>query len=188
MVALGARRVLVVGADVMSTITDQDDRATAVLFGDGGGAVLLDAVEAPGRLLGWDLGSDGSARHLLYTERGGFTQMDGKEVFRRAVRVMVQSSTTALDRAGLTVEDVTLLVPHQANVRIIEAACDRLGIPRERAATVLAHTGNTSAASIPLALADAAGAGRLAEGDHVLLVGFGAGMTWASAVLRWGAP
>ncbi|HEV2766889.1 MAG TPA: beta-ketoacyl-ACP synthase III [Acidimicrobiales bacterium] len=182
----GARRVLVVGADVMSRVTDQDDRSTAVLFGDGAGAVVLDAVEGPGQLLGWDLGSDGSLRHLLQADIGGYVQMEGKEVFRRAVRVMVESSEMALQRAGLTIDDVALLVPHQANTRIITAACERLGIPMERAAMVLHRTGNTSAASIPLALGDAVDAGRVAKGDIVLLVGFGAGMTWASAVLRWG--
>ncbi|MBW3626233.1 MAG: ketoacyl-ACP synthase III [Actinobacteria bacterium] len=182
----GARRVLVVGADVMSRVTDQDDRSTAVLFGDGAGAVVLDAVEGPGQLLGWDLGSDGSLRHLLQADIGGYVQMEGKEVFRRAVRVMVESSEMALQRAGLTIDDVDLLVPHQANTRIITAACERLGIPMERAAMVLHRTGNTSAASIPLALGDAVDAGRVAKGDIVLLVGFGAGMTWASAVLRWG--
>jgi 3-oxoacyl-[acyl-carrier-protein] synthase III len=188
MAGIGARRVVVIGADVMSRITDQDDRSTAVLFADGAGAVVLDAVDGPGQLLGWDLGSDGTTRHLLYADHGGYTQMDGKEVFRRAVRAMVDSSHRALKHAGLTIEDVDLLVPHQANIRIIDAACSRLGLPLEKAATVVSHHGNTSAASIPLALGDAAGQGRLTPGDHVLLVGFGAGMTWASAVLRWGLP
>ena len=183
---IGARRVLVVGADVMSRLTDQDDRGTAVLFGDGAGAVVLDAVEGPGQLLGWDLGSDGSLRHLLQADVGGYIRMEGKEVFRRAVRVMVDSAEAAMARAGLTLADVDLLVPHQANTRIITAACERLGIPIERTAMVLDRTGNTSAASIPLALGDAAQSGKLAKGDVVLLVGFGAGMSWASAVLRWG--
>ncbi len=186
MTYMGARRVLVVGADVMSRVTDQQDRSTAVLFGDGAGAVVLDAVDGPGQLLGWDLGSDGSLRHLLHADVGGYVQMEGKEVFRRAVRVMVDSSRAALARAGLTIADVDLIVPHQANTRIISAACERLGFPMERTAMVLHRTGNTSAASVPLALGDAAEAGRLAKGDIVLLVGFGAGMTWASAVLRWG--
>lgn len=186
MTAMGARRVLVVGADVMSRVTDQQDRSTAVLFGDGAGAVVLEAVEGPGQLLGWDLGSDGSLRHLLQADQGGYVRMEGQEVFRRAVRVMVESSEAALARAGLTAADVDLLVPHQANTRIISSACDRLGIPMGRTAMVLHRTGNTSAASIPLALGDAVDAGRVSKGDIVLLVGFGAGMTWASAVLRWG--
>jgi 3-oxoacyl-[acyl-carrier-protein] synthase-3 len=183
---MGAARVLVIGSDVMSRITDQDDRGTAILFGDGAGAVVLDRVDGPGRLLGWDLGSDGSLRHLLSCDAGGYTQMNGKEVFRQAVRVMVDSCTKALSRSGRTAADVTLLVPHQANTRIVSAACDRLGIPIERTALVLERTGNTSAGSVPLALADAADNGRLADGDLVLLCGFGAGMTWASTVLQWG--
>ena len=184
---VGAQRALVVGADVMSRITDQDDRNTAILFGDGAGAVVLDRVDGPGDLLGWDLGSDGSLRHLLTCDAGGYTQMNGKEVFRQAVRVMVDSCSKTLAAAGLKPTDVALLVPHQANTRIVKAACDRLDIPMEHTALVLDRTGNTSAGSVPLALADAADAGRLAEGDIVLLCGFGAGMTWASAVLRWSA-
>jgi 3-oxoacyl-[acyl-carrier-protein] synthase III len=185
---IGANRVLVVGADVMSRIVDQDDRGTAVLFGDGAGAILIDRTDGPGALLGWDLGGDGSLRHLLTCEFGGYTQMAGKEVFRQAVRVMVESCRAALDKSGVAPDDVTLLVPHQANTRIVSAACDRLGIPMERTALVLERTGNTSAASIPLALVDAVDKGRLADGDLVLLSGFGAGMTWASAVLQWRAP
>jgi 3-oxoacyl-[acyl-carrier-protein] synthase III len=182
---LGAERVLVIGADVMSRIVDQDDRGTAVLFGDGAGAVLLERVEGPGALLGWDLGGDGSLRHLLNCEFGGFTHMAGKEVFRQAVRVMVDSCQGALEKAGVRGEDVTLLIPHQANTRIVSAACDRLGIPMERVALVLERTGNTSAASIPLALVDAIDNGRISDGDLLLMSGFGAGMTWASAVLQW---
>jgi 3-oxoacyl-[acyl-carrier-protein] synthase-3 len=183
---VGAQRALVIGADVMSRITDPDDRNTAILFGDGAGAVVLDRVDGPGALLGWDLGSEGSLRHLLSCDVGAFTQMNGKEVFRQAVRMVVESCNLALDKAGVAAEDVALFVPHQANVRIVRAACDRLGIPMEHTALVLERTGNTSAGSIPLALAEAADQGRLADGDRVLLCGFGAGMTWASAVLQWG--
>ena len=182
---LGARRVLVIGADVMSRIVDQDDRSTAVLFGDGAGAVVIERTDGPGALLGWDLGGDGSLRHILNCEYGGYTYMAGKEVFRQAVRAMVDSCQTALDHAGVGGEDVTLLIPHQANTRIVSAACERLGIPIERTALVLERTGNTSAASIPLALVDAVEKGRLREGGVVLMSGFGAGMTWASAVLQW---
>jgi 3-oxoacyl-[acyl-carrier-protein] synthase-3 len=186
MLATGLGRVLLIGAETLSRITDWEDRSTAVLFGDGAGAVVLEAVDGPGQLTGWDLGADGSLRHILRADLGGTIQMDGREVFRRAVRVMVDSARRALTRAGLTPDDVALIVPHQANIRIIEAACARLGVPMDRSAIVLDRTGNTSAASIPLALADAADAGRLDSGDHVLLVGFGAGMTWAAAVLEWG--
>lgn len=188
MCEIGATRALAIGADVMSRITDQDDRNTAILFGDGAGAVVLERVEGPGSLLGWDLGSDGSLRHLLSCDTGAFTQMNGKEVFRVAVRVVVDSCAKALAQAGVAPEDVALFVPHQANVRIVKAACDRLGIPMEQTALTLERTGNTSAGSIPLALSDAADGGRLQDGDVVLLCGFGAGMTWATAVLRWGSP
>jgi 3-oxoacyl-[acyl-carrier-protein] synthase III len=185
LLALGAQRVLLIGAETMSRITDQDDRNTAILFADGAGALLLESVDDDGQLLGWDLGSDGAAQDLLYAEIGGFMRMEGREVFRRAVRATVVSSLRSLERAGLTSGDVDLVVPHQANMRIIDAACQRLDIPIERTATVLQSTGNTSAASIPLALVDAIEAGRVHEGDVLLLVGFGAGMSWASAVLRW---
>jgi 3-oxoacyl-[acyl-carrier-protein] synthase-3 len=186
LLALGARRVLLVGAETMSRITDQDDRNTAILFADGAGALVLEADdEGNGDLLGWDLGSDGSATDLLFAEVGGFVQMEGREVFRRAVRATVESSQRSLSRAGLTAGEVDLLVPHQANIRIIESACQRLAIPMERTATVLHSTGNTSAASIPLALVDAIERGRVQDGDVVLLVGFGAGMSWASAIMRW---
>ena len=186
MIAMGAKKVLVIGTDTLSRITDFTDRNTAILFADGSGAVVLEAVEGQGQLLGWDLDADGSAEHLLYSDIGGYIHMDGKEVFRRAVRIMVDSATKSMNHAGVTADDIALVVPHQANVRIISSACDKLGIPLEKASTVLHRTGNTSSASIPLALADALDAGRVRQGDLVLLVGFGAGMTAASALLRWG--
>ncbi len=186
MIAMGAKKVLVIGTDTLARITDWSDRNTAILFADGSGAVVLEAVEGHGQLLGWDLDSDGSAEKYLYSDIGGFIQMDGKEVFRRAVRIMVDSAIKSMNHAGVTADDITLVVPHQANIRIIQAACDRLGVPMERAATVLHRTGNTSSASIPLALCDALDNGRVTKGDLVLLVGFGAGMTAASAILRWG--
>jgi 3-oxoacyl-[acyl-carrier-protein] synthase-3 len=186
LIATGARKVLCIGTDTLARITDWTDRNTAILFADGSGAVVLEAVEGPGQLLGWDLDADGSAERFLYSEIGGMIQMEGKEVFRRAVRIMVDSATKSMAAAGVGIDDIKLVVPHQANIRIIESACNRLGIPMERTATVLHRTGNTSSASIPLALADALSAGRVADGDLVLLVGFGAGMTAASAVLRWG--
>ena len=158
------------------------------MFADGSGACIVDATPDAGQLLGWDLDADGSLEHLLYAEVGGYIHMDGKEVFRRAVRIMVDSAKKSLAKAGLSVDDVKLCVPHQANLRIIDAACRNLGIPLERTAIVLHETGNTSSASIPLALFDAADRGRLQNGDIVLLVGFGAGMTAASAVLEWRNP
>lgn len=186
MIAMGAKKVLVIGTDTLARFTDWTDRNTAILFADGSGAVVLEAVDGPGQLLGWDLDADGSAERFLYCDMGGFIQMEGKEVFRRAVRIMVDSGTKSMNHAGVTADDIALVVPHQANIRIIQAACERLGIPMERAATVLHRTGNTSSASIPLALADALDAGRVKKGDLILLVGFGAGMTAASAVIRWG--
>jgi 3-oxoacyl-[acyl-carrier-protein] synthase-3 len=186
LIAMGAKKVLVIGTDTLARITDWTDRNTAILFADGSGAVVLEAVEGEGQLLGWDLDADGSAERFLYSDIGDFIHMDGKEVFRRAVRIMVDSATKSMQHAGVTADDITLVVPHQANLRIIQSACDKLGIPMEKAATVLQYTGNTSSASIPLALADALDAGRVQHGDLVLLVGFGAGMTAASAILRWG--
>jgi len=185
MIATGMDNVLLIGSEVLSRITDWDDRGTAVLFGDGAGAVVVTATEDAGTLLGWDLASDGTARKFLYCDAGGFIQMEGKEVFRRAVRVMVDSAEASMKKAGVTPDDIALVVPHQANTRIIDAACQRLGIPMDRAAIVIDWTGNNSSASIPIALVDAVQNGRLSRGDLVLLVGFGAGMTSASAVLRW---
>jgi 3-oxoacyl-[acyl-carrier-protein] synthase III len=188
LLATGLDRVLVIGADTMSGIVDWEDRSTAILFADGAGAVVVEATDGPGDLLGYDLDNDGSARHLLAADVGGFIKMDGREVFRRAVRSTVDSSLRAVERAGVTVDDLALIVPHQANIRIIDAVCQRLDIPTERAVVTVDRHGNTSAASIPLALADAADAGRLHPGDLVLLVGFGAGMSVASAVVRWNIP
>ena len=186
LIAMGSSKVLVIGTDTLSRITDWSDRNTAVLFADGSGAVVLEAVDGPGQMLAWDIDADGSAEESLYAELGGFIQMEGKDVFRKAVRIMVDSATKSLTAAGLTAADVDVVIPHQANIRIIQAACERLGIPMEKASTVLHYTGNTSSASIPLALVDAANAGKIKKGDTVLLVGFGAGMTAASALIVWG--
>ena len=184
--AVGARRILLIGSDTLTRITDWDDRSIAVLVGDGAGAAVIETVEGESDLLSWNLNADGSLKHLLYCEHGGFLVMDGKEIFRKAVRVVVDSAEQAIAEAGLTTADIDLMVPHQANLRIINAACQRLGIPEEKAVVVIDRYGNTSSASIPLALVDALETDRLHAGDHVLLTGFGGGMTWASAVLRWG--
>ncbi len=186
MVMAGSKRVLLIGSETLSRITDWDDRSIAVLVGDGAGAVVLEATDGPGQLLAWDLGANGSLRHLLKCDHGGYLYMNGKEIFRHAVHAVVQSSLAALERAGLQPSDVELFVPHQANARIISAAAGRLGIAEERCVITIDRYGNTSAASIPLALADALETGRLEPGALVLLSGFGGGMTWASAVLRWG--
>ena len=196
--------VLIVGAEILSRIIDPDDRATSILFGDGAAAAVLSRSpdDGPG-VLAWDLGCDGSAAGLLEIRAGGsrmpataetiaageqYLKMQGQEVFRRAVRVVVESARTTLDRAGVAASDVAWFVPHQANIRIIESASSRLGIAADRTIVNIDRYGNTSAASIPLALAEAADDGRLRDGDLVLMSGFGAGMTWASALLQWGKP
>jgi 3-oxoacyl-[acyl-carrier-protein] synthase-3 len=179
---------LVIGAETLTRIVDPDDRSTAVLFGDGAGAaVLLPSVDGRG-LLAWDMGCDGSAAGLLEIRPGeSYLRMDGREVFRRAVRVVVESAEATLRRAGMSASQVDVFVPHQANRRIIDAAASRLGIPEDRTVVNVDRYGNTSAASIPIALAEAAADGRLQDGQLVLLSGFGAGMTWASALIRWGS-
>jgi 3-oxoacyl-[acyl-carrier-protein] synthase-3 len=200
------RNILVVGAETVSRIIDQTDRATLVLFGDGAGAAVLQrgpdptAADAPA-LLAWDLGCDGSAAHILQIPAGGSTlpasaetvanrdhylKMEGREVFKRAVRAVLSTTEKTLAQAGVTADQIDVFVPHQANVRIIEAARQRLGIPREKTVVNIERFGNTSSASIPLALFEAVEDGRVRPGDLVLLAGFGAGMTWASALLRWG--
>jgi 3-oxoacyl-[acyl-carrier-protein] synthase-3 len=186
-VSMGVDRVLLIGSETLSRITDWSDRTTAVLFADGAAAVVVEVTPGDGQLLGWDLACDGSLGRIVYANHDGYIEMDGPEVFRRAVRALIASVTASLERAKVSADEITLFVPHQANLRIIEAAAQRIGVPMERAAIVLDRLGNTSSASIPLALAGAADAGRIAAGDLILLAGFGAGMTSASAVLRWGA-
>ena len=196
--------VLVIGGETLSRIVDPHDRGTCILFGDAAAALVLGAApdDGPG-LLAWDLGCDGSATGLLGIPAGGsrlpasaetiaeglqYMKMQGQEVFRRAVRAIVGSANATLERAGATPDDVAWLVPHQANARIIEAAAQRIGIGLDRTVVNIDRFGNTGAASIPLALAEAADAGRFADGDLILMSGFGAGMAWGSAVVRWGRP
>jgi 3-oxoacyl-[acyl-carrier-protein] synthase-3 len=157
----------------------------AVLLGDGAGAAVLEYDESGTDVLSFVLGSDGSAADLLTCEHGGYFQMDGKEVFRRAVRVVVDSAEQAMKIAEVSPDDINLVIPHQANVRIIKAATQRLGIPMERTVVTLDRYGNTSSSSIPLAFFDARENGRIKSGEYALMTGFGAGMTWASAVVRW---
>ncbi len=181
----GNRRILVIGAENLSRWTDWNDRNMAVLLADGGGATVLEYDESGTDILSFVLGADGAAADLLTCEHGGFIEMNGKEVFRRAVRVVVESAEEAMAKAGVTASDISLVVPHQANVRIIQAATQRLGIDMDRAVVVLDRYGNTSSASIPLAMDDAIVNGRVRPGELALLTGFGAGMTWASSVVRW---
>ncbi|MCL4153116.1 UNVERIFIED_CONTAM: hypothetical protein GTU68_063817 [Idotea baltica] len=186
MLLQGMDRILVIGAESLDRITDYHDRGTGILFGNGAGAAVVEKT-APGNgeLLSWDLGSNGNYVHILYAEHGDVLKMDGKEVFRQAVTVMQRSANAAMEKAGLTAADIDLVIPHQANIRIVEAAWKKLGFSLDKTAMVLERTGNTSAASIPLALDDALKAGRISDGDNVLFLGFGAGMTWASAIVRW---
>jgi 3-oxoacyl-[acyl-carrier-protein] synthase-3 len=180
----GPDRILLIGSDAMSGITDWTDRGTAILFGDGAAAVVMERHEQ-GEMLAFDLGTDGNLQPILYCDHDGFIQMEGREVFKRAVRAVAQSVKNVLDKAGLTPDDVDVVLPHQANIRIIEAVCQRIGIPMEKTHNVIETTGNTSAASIPLTMAKADADGALEPGKIVLMSGFGAGMAWGSVVVRW---
>lgn len=189
-----ARRVLCIGGDTLSRITNWEDRRTAVLFGDGAGAAVL-TNEGDGQLLGWDYGADGTASESLNIRAGpGIpsddphhykVEMDGQAVFRFATSAMTKSSERALAMAGMTLADVDLIVPHQANRRILELAAKRWKLDLGRFVLNLDRYGNTSAGSIPLALWEAQEAGRIPPGGLVLLTGFGGGLSWASVVLRW---
>jgi 3-oxoacyl-[acyl-carrier-protein] synthase-3 len=184
LIATGANRVLLVGAENLSRWTDWNDRSTAVLFGDGAGAVVLEASDDDA-VKSLNLGADGSLADLIYAEHGGFIHMDGREVFRRAVRIVVESAELAMSEAGVSIADISLVLAHQANQRILFAVADRLGVDHSKVEVCLDSYGNTSSASIPLAVDQARRAGRLQSGDLVLMTGFGAGMTWASAVVKW---
>lgn len=182
----GMNRILVAGAESLDKITDYTDRGTGILFGNGAGAAVVERdPTGAGELLGFDLGAAGEYVHILFAEHGGLLQMDGKEVFRQAVTAIQRSATNALESAGLTVEDIDLVMPHQANVRIVESAWKKLGFTMEQTAMRLHETGNTSAASIPLVLDQALDQGRIKEGSIVMFLGFGAGMTWATTIHRW---
>ncbi|MGD0853415.1 MAG: beta-ketoacyl-ACP synthase III [Acidimicrobiales bacterium] len=185
LIETGSRRILVIGSEQLSRWVDWSDRNTAVLLGDGAGAAVLEYDADDTDILSFVLGADGSAADLLTCEHGGFIWMDGKEIFRRAVRVVVESAEEAMKMADVSPDDISLVIPHQANVRIIKAATQRLGIPMERTVVTLDRYGNTSSSSIPLAFFDARENGRIKSGEYALMTGFGAGMTWASAVVRW---
>lgn len=194
------KNALVVGAECLSKITDYTDRNTCILFGDGAGAVVLGEVPEGRGFLSFELGADGSGGELLKLAGGGsrlpssqntvdskqhYIYMAGSEVFKFAVRIMGNAAEEALRKAGLEKSDIDLLVPHQANIRIIQSAVHRLDLPEEKCMINLHKYGNVSAASIPLALAEADEEGRLKEGDCVVLVGFGGGLTWGATALRW---
>jgi len=193
--------VLVVGAEKLSTITDFEDRSTAILFGDGAGAVVVRRSSSPGRgILSTYIKSDGRLAPLLYRPGGGsadpisekvvcershFMKMSGREVFKAAVLAMAEACDEAMRRAGVAAEDIDLLIPHQANLRIIEATAKHAGLPMSKVMVNLDRYGNTSSASIPLALEQAISEGRVHQGSLLLLVAFGAGFTWGSSVIRW---
>ncbi|EIT84583.1 3-oxoacyl-(acyl carrier protein) synthase III [Fictibacillus macauensis ZFHKF-1] len=178
------RNVLVIGAEKLSRITDWEDRNTAVLFGDGAGAAILSKVSEGRGILSFELGSDGTGAKHLYQDQ--YIYMNGREVFKFAVRQMGESSMNVVEKAGLTKDDVDFLVPHQANIRIMEAARQRLDLPQEKMAVTVKKYGNTSSASIPMAIADALKNGKIKDDDLLVLVGFGGGLTWGAVALRWG--
>lgn len=197
------RYVLVVGAETLSRIVDWTDRGTCVLFGDGAGAVVVQASGAPGGILSTVLGADGSGAEVLIQPAGGsalpasaetvaarqhYVKMKGRQVFRFATRIMPEVSRQVLQQAGLKIEDVSLFIPHQANDRILQMSARSLGVPEERMFSNLARYGNTSAASIPIALCEAIEAGRVRRGDLIVCAGFGAGLTWAATAIRWSLP
>ncbi len=188
-----AKRALVVGGDLLSRILDWEDRSTLVLFGDGAGAVVIEAVPERG-FLGFELGADGAGGASLWLPGSGsrifdeperFVKMNGREVFKFATRILVQSAQNVMERCGVTIDDIDVYVPHQANMRIIDHATRKLGVPSEKVVINVDRYGNTSSGSIPLALADAAQDGRLKPGKLVLMTGMGAGLTWGSALIRW---
>ncbi len=196
------KRVLLVGAEELTRLVNYDDRSTAILFGDGAGAVVLEATDVDS-YLGAELGADGSRPEDLYLPFSGTAQppptaedvaakrntihMNGREVFRFAVTKMIEATNVALERAGVTAHDVTWLIPHQANQRIIDAAAKYLNMPSDRVVVNIDRYGNTSAASIPMALSEAVAAGKLKDGDVILFVGFGAGLSWGAVAWRWSA-
>jgi 3-oxoacyl-[acyl-carrier-protein] synthase-3 len=194
MVASGlSQRALVVGGDVLSKILDFDDRSTLVLFGDGAGAVVIEPV-TNGGFIGFELGADGGGGESLWLPGSGsryfedperYVKMNGREVFKFATRVLVRSASDLLDRVGMTVDEIDVYVPHQANIRIIDHAARKLGFPPEKVVVNVEKYGNTSSGSIPLALADAVADGRIRPGAKVLMTGMGAGLTWGSGLIEW---
>jgi 3-oxoacyl-[acyl-carrier-protein] synthase-3 len=194
------RRILVVGAEVLSRITDWDDRTTCVLFGDGAGAAIIEATDEDRGILSIHINSDGRMWELLHLPGGGsrhpvssdsiekglhYIKMKGNETFKIAVRTLEELGVRTLEENGIDSSRLSLLVPHQANLRIIQATAERLKIPMERVVVNLDRYGNTSAASIPIALDEAVRAGRIKDGDYILLEAFGGGLTWASALIKW---
>lgn len=181
------KNILVVGADKLSKITDLTDRSTAVLFGDGAGAVVIGEVSEGRGIISFEMGSDGNGGKYLYLNKDtGKLVMNGREVFKFAVRIMGEASTRVVDKAGLQSDDIDMFIPHQANIRIMESARERLGIEREKMSVSVNRFGNTSAASIPLSISQELENGRIKDDDTLVLVGFGGGLTWGAMVIKWG--
>ena len=176
--------VLVVGVEKLSKVTDWNDRNTAVLFGDGAGAVVMGRVSEGRGILSFELGADGTGAKHLYQDE--FIIMNGREVFKFAVRQMAESSVHVIEKAGLQKEDVDFLIPHQANIRIMEASRQRLGLPEEKMSKTIKKYGNTSSSSIPIAMAEEWEAGKIKDDDVIVMVGFGGGLTWGAICMRWG--
>jgi 3-oxoacyl-[acyl-carrier-protein] synthase III len=176
--------VLVVGVEKLSKVTDWNDRNTAVLFGDGAGAVVMGRVSEGRGILSFELGADGTGAKHLYQDE--FIIMNGREVFKFAVRQMAESSVHVIEKAGLQKEDVDFLIPHQANIRIMEASRQRLGLPEEKMSKTIKKYGNTSSSSIPIAIAEEWEAGKIKDDDVIVMVGFGGGLTWGAICMRWG--
>jgi 3-oxoacyl-[acyl-carrier-protein] synthase-3 len=191
-----AKRVMVIGAETFSRIMDWTDRGTCVLFGDGAGALILEAAEGDGTkadrgILATDLNSDGRHRDILYVDGGtstqttGYLRMQGKEVFRHAVEKLAATAHTAMDKVGVSADEVDWVVPHQANLRIINSTAKKMGVPMERVVVTVQDHGNTSAASIPLALSVGKENGQIKQGDLLVTEAIGGGLAWGAVVLRW---
>lgn len=195
-----SKTVLLIGAERLSAVLNWEDRSTCVLLGDGAGAVVMKGLDQPGGILSTHIKSDGGYWDLLYAEAGNTSpppeleslaclphhlKMEGNRLFKQAVPSMVKIAEQALEHNGLTCEDITLMVPHQANIRILQAVAERLKIPIEKVFTNLHKYGNTSSASIPIALDEAYRGGHIKRGDRILIVGFGAGLTWGASIIEW---
>ncbi|WP_142826109.1 beta-ketoacyl-ACP synthase III [Planococcus soli] len=178
--------VLVVGVEKLSKITNWEDRNTAVLFGDGAGAAVIGKVSEGRGILSFELGADGSGGKHLYQDEKDHLQMNGREVFKFAVRQMGESAINVIEKAGMQKEDVDFLIPHQANIRIMEASRERLGLPVEKMSKTIHKYGNTSAASIPISLVEDVEEGRVKDDDVIVMVGFGGGLTWGAIAMKWG--
>jgi 3-oxoacyl-[acyl-carrier-protein] synthase-3 len=180
------KHVLVVGAEKLSPILDWEDRTTCVLLGDGAGAVVMGEVPEGKGILSFELGAKGAGGKDLFQNKKGYFEMNGREVFKFAVRQMPESTVSVVEKAGYSKEDVDFLIPHQANIRIMDAARERIGISKDKMAVTINKYGNNSSASIPMALSQSVKDGKIIDNDYIVLVGFGGGLTWGAVSMRWG--